>query len=53
MDHGFYMDHFTAGSLQTTLTIADYFSKLAVVLMGSQGKRDNLNFFHRPDKAFL
>ena len=52
MDHGFYMDHFT-GSLQTTLTIADYFSKLAVVHMGSQRKRDNLNFFYRPDKAFL
>ena len=46
------MDHFT-GFLQTSLTIADYFSKLAVVHMGSQRKRDNLSFFHRPDKAFL
>ena len=33
--------------------MADYFSKVTGVHMGSQRKRDNLNFFHRPYKAFL
>ena len=47
-------NRFTGSLKKDTLTVADYFSKVAVFHIDFLNeKRHNLNFFTPPDKAFL